>query len=171
MSDYVPTIDDLRVKLCFICREEETFDSEYLISSKRFLVKSPTEPSNPPRKWTHPCSCTLLAHESCLLEWIQTAQTNPSSTAAANALKCPQCGSKYHLESDLSPGMRIINNVLTGWNKTLGRVGKVFIKMIPIGFGTGVLVGLHIVLTQYGAYAVKEFFGDECVAFRALCRF
>ncbi|KAI3604192.1 ring finger domain-containing protein [Moniliophthora roreri] len=145
MSDYVPTIDDLRVKLCFICREEETFD----------------KPSNPPRKWTHPCQCTLLAHESCLLEWIQTAQTNPSSTAADNALKCPQCGAKYQLESDLPVGMRVVNNILTGWNKTLGRVGRVFVKMIPVAFGTGVLIVLHVVLTQYGAYAVKEFFGDE----------
>lgn len=27
MSDYVPSIQDLRVKLCYICREEELFDS------------------------------------------------------------------------------------------------------------------------------------------------
>ncbi|KAL0569467.1 hypothetical protein V5O48_012493 [Marasmius crinis-equi] len=145
MSDYVPTIDDLRVKLCFICREEETYD----------------KPENPPRKWTHPCQCTLLAHEECLLEWIKTAQTKSSTTAAENALKCPQCGAKYHLESDLPPGMRIVNSALTAWNKSLGRLGKLFIALVPAGMVAGVAVGTHFVLTQYGAYAVKEFFGEE----------
>ncbi|KAH9984303.1 hypothetical protein BJV77DRAFT_1038384 [Russula vinacea] len=38
-----PTVDDLRVKLCYICREEERHD----------------RPPQPPPVWTHPCKCTL----------------------------------------------------------------------------------------------------------------
>ena len=30
MSDYVPTIDDLRVKLCYICRDEELYNGAQL---------------------------------------------------------------------------------------------------------------------------------------------
>ncbi|KAJ8081066.1 hypothetical protein PM082_017907 [Marasmius tenuissimus] len=145
MSDYIPTIDDLRVKLCYICREEETYD----------------KPEDPPRKWTHPCQCTLLAHEDCLLEWIKTAQTKSSTTAADNALKCPQCGARYQLESDLPLSMRMMNEALTAWNKSLGRMGRWFLALVPVGIVAGVAVGTHFVLTQYGAYAVKEFFGEE----------
>ncbi|KAK1235945.1 hypothetical protein PQX77_000812 [Marasmius sp. AFHP31] len=145
MSDYIPTIDDLRVKLCYICREEETYD----------------KPEYPPRKWTHPCQCTLLAHEDCLLEWIKTAQTKSSTTAADNALKCPQCGARYQLESDLPLSMRMMNEALTAWNKSLGRMGRWFLALVPVGIVAGVAVGTHFVLTQYGAYAVKEFFGKE----------
>ncbi|KAF9264099.1 hypothetical protein L218DRAFT_926301 [Marasmius fiardii PR-910] len=145
MSDYVPTIDDLRVKLCFICREEEYYDNQ----------------TDPPRKWTHPCQCTLLAHEDCLLEWIKTAQTSPSSTAAEKALKCPQCGASYQLESDLPVGMKIMNEALTKLNMSLGTLGKWFIVLVPLGLATGIAIGTHFVLTRYGAYAVREFFGDE----------
>ena len=60
-----PTIDDLRVRLCYICRDEEAHG----------------DPA--PRRWVHPCSCTLIAHESCLLHWIRTAQssTHPLSSS------------------------------------------------------------------------------------------
>lgn len=51
-----------------------------------------------PRRWIHPCQCTLVAHESCLLQWIQTAEKD--SSRAANALKCPQCGAKYVMQSE-----------------------------------------------------------------------
>ncbi|KAF9265307.1 hypothetical protein L218DRAFT_898985 [Marasmius fiardii PR-910] len=146
MSDYVPTIDDLRTKLCFICREEETCDN-------------PAE--DPPRKWTHPCQCMLIAHEECLLEWIKTAQTKSTTTAAENALKCPQCGAKYQLESDLPFGMKVMNEALIKWNVSLGTMGKWFMVAIPVGMVAGVAIGTHFVLTQYGAYAFREFCGDE----------
>ncbi|KAF9034425.1 hypothetical protein BDZ89DRAFT_1062489 [Hymenopellis radicata] len=68
MSDYVPCIDDLRVKLCYICRDEERYD----------------QPENPPRVWIHPCRCALIAHEACLLDWIQSSQGR-SEVAAQNA--------------------------------------------------------------------------------------
>ncbi|KAG7088761.1 hypothetical protein E1B28_012727 [Marasmius oreades] len=145
MSDYVPTIDDLRVKLCFICREEETYD----------------KPEDPPRNWTHPCQCTLIAHEECLLEWIKTAQTKSTTTAVENALKCPQCGARYQLESDLPFGMRLMNEALIKWNVSLGTIGKWLLTAVPVGLVAGVVVGTHFALTQYGAYAVKEFFGNE----------
>lgn len=62
--------------------------------------------------WVHPCvitdlllsswcnltdekpqSCTLVAHQDCLLQWIKESQSQPSRRE--NALKCPQCNTKY----------------------------------------------------------------------------
>lgn len=78
-----------------------------------------SEPEEPPRAWTHPCACTLVAHETCLLQWIKSAQQDPRRTG--NALKCPQCGAKYELESDNPKILRVLNAV----NGALSAVGKV----------------------------------------------
>ncbi|KAI0354327.1 hypothetical protein OH77DRAFT_1426410 [Trametes cingulata] len=135
----VPTVNDLRVKLCYICREEEHHDN----------------PEDPPRAWTHPCSCTLVAHESCLLQWIKSAQQDPSRQQ--NALKCPQCGAQYELESDNPLILRIlnaINGVLSGMGKAATAFGLVTL-LTSFGFS------MYIVCTSYGAFAVKEFLGEE----------
>ncbi|KAH9943758.1 hypothetical protein B0H21DRAFT_877662 [Amylocystis lapponica] len=135
----VPTVDDLRVKLCYICREEERYD----------------HPEEPRRAWTHPCSCTLVAHESCLLHWITAAQQDPSR--AGNALKCPQCGAKYELESDNPFVLKMLDNLNAG----MSFGGKVFMFA---GFG-GIVVsigfGIYIVCTAFGAALVRQFLGRE----------
>ncbi|KAF8968808.1 hypothetical protein BDZ97DRAFT_1902822 [Flammula alnicola] len=140
MPSQVPTVNDLRVKLCYICREEER-------------AEDPQE--DPPRAWTHPCNCTLIAHEQCLLKWIQTSQGNASR--APNALKCPQCGTAYEMESDntiILQGLALGNKVL----QKLGRYFTVFAAAAAVGVvGTSV----YICLTAYGAWAVKKFIGDE----------
>ncbi|KAF8554282.1 hypothetical protein OG21DRAFT_1412900 [Imleria badia] len=138
-SRRVPTIDDLKVKLCYICREEERYDA----------------PGTPPRAWTHPCTCTLIAHESCLLRWIQSSQSTRSR--ASNALKCPQCGTAYELTSSNPWLLRCLDM----GNKGLSMIGRVVsvgsLTVVVVSLGTG----LYILSTTYGAYAVREFLGTE----------
>ena len=96
----------------------------------RFLA-----PGIPPRAWTHPCTCTLIAHESCLLRWIQSSQSTRSR--ASNALKCPQCGTTYELTSS--------NPFLLRWldmgNKGLSMIGRVVsvgsLTVVVVSLGTG----------------------------------
>ncbi|KZP33306.1 hypothetical protein FIBSPDRAFT_811513 [Athelia psychrophila] len=139
MPAQVPTVDDLRVKLCYICREEETHDN----------------PEDPPRQWTHPCNCTLVAHQSCLLEWIQTSQAD--AARAPNALKCPQCGARYEIDS-YNP---IPLKILDAGNKVLFVMGRMVtaagLTALLVSFGTGI----YIVSTAYGAYALKQILGKE----------
>ncbi|KAG9310846.1 hypothetical protein JVU11DRAFT_8701 [Chiua virens] len=131
----VPTIDDLKVKLCYICREEERYDA----------------PGTPPRTWTHPCTCTLIAHEACLLRWIQSSQTTRSR--ASNALQCPQCGTAYELTSS--------NPLLLRWldmgNKGLSMIGRI----VSVGSLTvGRRQPRHrIVYTKYCVRSVCWLFG------------
>ncbi|KAJ4480929.1 hypothetical protein J3R30DRAFT_2380835 [Lentinula aciculospora] len=145
MSDYVPTIDDIRVKMCYICREEESFN----------------EPSDPPRVWTHPCKCTLIAHESCLLSWIETAQAKPSGR---DALKCPQCATQYeivHSGGNFGFFQRSVWRMLTDVNVIAGYLGKMVLIMVPSTIVSVVGAGTYWMLTRYGAYAIREFFGKE----------
>lgn len=136
---WVPTVDDLRVKMCYICREEERYDVPALAKSK----------------WTHPCKCTLIAHESCLLHWIQSSQENQSR--AEKAFKCPQCGADYEIESENPPLLRFLNKL----NTMLTRTGKV---ATLVGMGTTVFTFgtcIYLLCTSYGAWAVREFLGKE----------
>jgi hypothetical protein len=55
----------------------------------------------------HASSCTLVAHEDCLLHWIAESLAEP--TRAAKALSCPQCGAKYRIKSDRPPILKIMD--------------------------------------------------------------
>ncbi|KAH9921122.1 uncharacterized protein B0H18DRAFT_1086208 [Fomitopsis serialis] len=125
----VPSVDDLRVKLCFICREEERYDS----------------PEDPPRAWTHPCSLD------------KAAQQDPAR--ARNALKCPQCGASYELESD-NPHPRVLR-ILDHTNALMSIGGKVVmiggLATVVVSFG----FGLYLVCTTYGAHALQSMVGRE----------
>ncbi|KAF8626034.1 hypothetical protein AX15_005124 [Amanita polypyramis BW_CC] len=140
MPPTVPTVDDLRVKLCYICREEERYDEEE---------------HGPPRAWTHPCQCTLIAHEQCLLKWIQTSQG--TSVRAANALKCPQCGAKYELESKYPVLLRL----LAVGNKTLQQLGRLFTLVGVATFIVAVGSSVYVVCSAYGVWALRKFIGKE----------
>ncbi|EMD35125.1 hypothetical protein CERSUDRAFT_107113 [Gelatoporia subvermispora B] len=138
---WVPTIDDLRVKLCYICREEECVESD--------------PGDSYPRVWVHPCNCSLVAHEQCLLQWLRAAEQDP--VRSANAMKCPQCSVQYEFESENPLLLRIMDSFSAG----LTTVGRAFFWA-----GGGVVVfsclfGVYIGCTAYGSYAIQEFLGRE----------
>ncbi|KNZ77543.1 E3 ubiquitin-protein ligase MARCH5 [Termitomyces sp. J132] len=135
----MPTIHDLRVKFCYICQEEELFDAL----------------NNPPRAWTHPCTCTLVAHESCLLRWIQTSQAD--AARAVNAMKCPQCGTKYELISNRPQILRLLGLM----NRILHRTGRI-VTLVGVAGMVGVFAsGVYAIATKYGSWAVQQFIGQE----------
>ncbi|KAL5498319.1 hypothetical protein ACEPAH_2461 [Sanghuangporus vaninii] len=136
----LPTVNDLRVKECYICREEETYD----------------KPSRPPRRWVHPCKCTLIAHEECLLEWIRASETNPDKPLLL-ILKCPQCGERYKLESD-NP---VVLRVLDFGKRALQKCGTVVTVLTVVVGVSSIGTGVYILSAGYGAYAVRQFLGQE----------
>lgn len=64
--------------------------------------EDPPSPPNPPTAWRHPCSCSLRAHESCLLDWIADQESPRSrggrSGSASDKILCPQCRSEIKVE-------------------------------------------------------------------------
>lgn len=134
----IPTIDHLRVSAsdCEICADHANafHRSNYATSveRKRSTAARPccsnarayadmvcTGPVDPPVAWVHPCNCTLVAHESCLLNWIRAAQQEPSR--APNALKCPQCNTVYEIESRNPFILRFLNQMSLGAS-VVGRI-------------------------------------------------
>lgn len=116
--------------------------------------------------------------ESCLLHWIQSSQENQARVE--KAFKCPQCGADYEIESDNPLTLKLLNKL----NKFLTSTGKV---ATVVGLGTAVFtfgtcasvpsdsteralnlmypfignVGIYLMCTSYGAWAVRQFLGQE----------
>ena len=146
------------------------------ITDRKLELTFDLAPELPPRKWKHPCTCTLVAHEQCLLKWIQTSQGN--SSRAPNALKCPQCGTTYELESNKP----IILHILSAGNRVIQQLGQYFAVIGTLSVvgvvGTSTCLphfnlarvehvichlGVYLCLTAYGAWAVHNFIGTEWV--------
>ncbi|KAJ7467152.1 hypothetical protein FB451DRAFT_1260268 [Mycena latifolia] len=95
--DTIPTLDDLRVKSCFICLEEE-----------RAPASKTSKTLNP---WVHPCpKCALIAHDKCLARWIATLppKRRPKGASAGtffvpDGFKCPRCGRPYEFANPRRP--------------------------------------------------------------------
>ncbi|KAF8192722.1 hypothetical protein K438DRAFT_1829535 [Mycena galopus ATCC 62051] len=132
MSDRPPTLADLRVKLCYICRDEER------------------DVTTPPRAWVHPCNCTLVAHESCLLEWIKSSE---GTGRESSARQCPQCKTHYEVESNNPAVLKFLRAI----DKTVARADIGF-YLAGIYFVVRAVYRAHI---NYGAWALRKYVGDE----------
>lgn len=53
--------------------------------------------------WKRPCGCNLVAHESCLLEWVSEVSSARTGLLVEDKLpRCPQCKSVIHVKADKS---------------------------------------------------------------------
>ncbi|RVX66587.1 hypothetical protein B0A52_09464 [Exophiala mesophila] len=68
-------------KKCWICMSDASED----------------DPNNPPI-WRSPCSCSLTAHEDCLLDWVTNLE-DPKTTRRKGQpqILCPQCRSEIKI--------------------------------------------------------------------------
>ncbi|KAJ7091980.1 hypothetical protein B0H15DRAFT_930018 [Mycena belliarum] len=122
--DTIPTLDDLRVKSCFICLEEEPAHA--------------LDKTNP---WVHPCpNCALLAHDKCLIRWIATlpVKRHPTRRAPANtvlvpdAFKCPRCGRQYELMSSRLPRGHLLGALYVKLYMIVFELGKAVSSLVGI---------------------------------------
>lgn len=109
--------------------------------SLKFLTISP-DPVLPSRRWVHPCKCTLIAHEDCLLEWIRTAEQNPRKKED-QVLKCPQCGAQYEMVSEQTSMLRFMER----GNRVLSISGRLVtvctIGSVAVAIASGAFVARH----------------------------
>src|SRR4051812_46520410 len=71
-----PQEEDNDPRRCWICFNDETEDDETT------------------SEWRSPCACSLVAHETCLLDWIADMEAPTSGRRAgttAGKVLCPQC--------------------------------------------------------------------------------
>ncbi|ORZ19625.1 hypothetical protein BCR42DRAFT_449342 [Absidia repens] len=104
------------------------------------------EDSDSEGKWVSPCPCSLVAHEKCLLDWINENQKgSPRKT-----VHCPQCASAYHLVEAPSWILSL-----------LGVVDEATHTIAPYITSLGLGLSLLVVTTTYGAFSVLLLFGSQ----------
>lgn len=114
------------------------------------------EPSDPPKRWIHPCKCTLIAHEDCLLEWIRISETNPDQKVAS-LRKCPQCKERYTIVSDYPSALHLLNVV-----RRLAATGGQLVLLCSLAAGcASACAGIYVCCTGYGSFAIRKFIGHE----------
>ncbi|ESK90871.1 ring finger domain protein [Moniliophthora roreri MCA 2997] len=135
-----PTVDDLRVKECFICQEVERYD----------------DPGHTPQDWVHPCRCTLIAHQSCLMDLIKySLKTRRRSTT-----KCPQCGYQYKFQRRAS--LTIVNSFFRAGERIINLASSGFLTASVVAVGGGFI---YFGATTLGEHAARLIFGDELFDF------
>lgn len=134
-------------RTCFICYEEEEEEVLSRVSSKDALSSTPkSRPrSDSGKRWIHPCQCSLVAHEGCLMQWI--ASSNPSASTVKPA-ECPQCKTPYTINQLNFPLLNLVENIESLWAKNASKI-----VVVGVGFGLGT------VLEWYGVWAMRMFIG------------
>ncbi|CAF9921656.1 MAG: hypothetical protein GOMPHAMPRED_002352 [Gomphillus americanus] len=129
-----PTRKDTDLKQCWICYADETEDS----------------PNT--SRWRSPCACSLVAHESCLLDWVADLETPASrrSKTTAPKIQCPQCKKDIKVARPKSLVVEV--------TKATERLGsRLVIPGIIAVLGGGVYTGA----TMHGISSVFLVFGRE----------
>ncbi|KAJ1961043.1 hypothetical protein IWQ62_004007 [Dispira parvispora] len=114
-----PTHTTQEPRRCWICLGEEEADS--------------------PETWVHPCPCSLMAHQGCLLKWVTESQRrNPDQPS-----QCPQCRTTYRLVQPRSKFIRLFQ-----W-------GESIVHAVATATLVGGLTSCTLIcMTTYGAFAV-----------------
>ncbi|KAJ7162107.1 hypothetical protein C8R46DRAFT_1222243 [Mycena filopes] len=168
--NHVPTLEDIRVKSCFICLETENAPgmSEIPISFRRGLNDT---------HWIHPCpKCTLLAHDICLLRWISSLpratskeQMRKGHFFAMDTFKCPHCGRPYELVTSVAGVMHRWAMVLDSTYVLLGQTvnlvcvaaGLLVIQTIPVSLSVGSRLAALTGLLFYEVAFLESYLGPQ----------
>jgi len=106
-----------------------------------------TSLESPDRPFIHACSCTLLSHPDCLLEWISTRTATNTSTSTP---RCPVCATLIIVKEDKS-------NWLVHYRDFRRKLDKLSMAASV----AGVAGSAWLVASAYGLWAVRVFMGDQ----------
>lgn len=96
--------------------------------------------------WVHPCRCTLVSHEQCLLEWINENQKD----APGKKVFCPQCSAPYVISGSGSLTLSVLTLI-----DTLVHSAAPYLTLL------GLSCSILVTATTYGAYTVMTLMGPE----------
>jgi hypothetical protein len=127
--------EDNEPRKCWICFNDETEDDETT------------------SEWRSPCTCSLVAHEKCLLDWIADMEAPNNRRRAgtrASKIQCPQCKSEIRIAR---PRSYIVDAVRFGERLT----GTLLLPGFAIVTGTA----LWSTLTLAGTHTIYQIFGTK----------
>ena len=130
--------EDDEPRRCWICFNDETEDDATT------------------SEWRSPCTCSLVAHEKCLLDWIADMEAPTAGRRAGRKTEkilCPQCKSEIRIQR---PRSIIVDSV---------RVVEKFAGTLLLpGFAFVTGSALYSTLTLAGTHTIYAIFGTQDAA-------
>jgi hypothetical protein len=120
---------DPDMRRCWICFEEEKVTDAGLMRAG----------------WRRPCGCSLVAHESCLLTWVDESQPHLD-----RPVRCPQCKQAYRIASRHSWGV--------AW---MARADKLITKALLVTIPIGLAQAFGVTCCYYGQQAMVDVLGPD----------
>jgi hypothetical protein len=127
--------EDDEPRKCWICFNDETEDDETT------------------SEWRSPCTCSLVAHEKCLLDWIADMEAPNNRRRAgtrASKIQCPQCKSEIKIAR---PRSYVVDAVRLGERLTS--------TLLLPGFAVVTGTALYSTLTLAGTHTIYQIFGTQ----------
>ncbi|EPQ30921.1 uncharacterized protein PFL1_01819 [Pseudozyma flocculosa PF-1] len=143
----VVTVRDLRNKSCWICSEEDEDQLDVPPPSAADPALAAAQGRGRRRRFVHPCNCTLVAHESCLLAWIDQSRINHPTQ---DTVTCPQCKAPYILIDPKPVALRLLE-----------QIDKLVAKAVPLGCVSVLGGSVLIACTAYGCVALRLVLGRD----------
>ena len=115
--------------------------------------EDPASPPHPPTEWRSPCSCSLQAHESCLLDWVadqEAPRRTGRSQSIPDQILCPQCKSEIKIQRPTDPIVALARRIDKAYSRST----------LPV-LATSVAGTLFAGCWFYGRYATYVMFGAE----------
>jgi hypothetical protein len=129
----IVTVRDIKNRTCWICSDGDEGDTKL----------------EGTRRWVHPCKCSLIAHESCLLTWIRSRRA--SGTPDPNRqITCPQCSHVYRIVEHKPVTLQVFE-----------AGDGVLRSIIPVGGAAIVGGGVLVAATAYGCTAIRLWMGER----------
>lgn len=115
--------------------------------------EDPPSPPEPPTEWRSPCSCSLQAHESCLLDWVadqEAPRRSGRSQTIPDQILCPQCKSEIKIQRPRDPIVALARRIDKSYSRAT----------LPV-LATSVVGTLFAGCWAYGRAATYVMFGPE----------
>ena len=106
---------------------------------------------NPTAEWSHPCHCSLEAHEACLLRWV--AEMEQSSGRTKNGVQCPQCKAPIQIEEPYDSVVQLRDR----FHRAYSRISPLMLLLL---LSSGTAAGS----AWYGLMATNVFAGSFATA-------
>ncbi|RYP20328.1 hypothetical protein DL767_009474 [Monosporascus sp. MG133] len=114
-------------------------------NTRRCFICLTDEPeASLPRDWATPCTCSLEGHQDCLLDWIDSLESD------GKELRCPSCKAAIQIVDKWSPAVRLSHSLY-------GLFSDLSPTVIISFLSAGTVIGCAV----YGFEALEIFAGPE----------
>lgn len=107
-----------------------------------------TEDTDDSSPWRSPCPCALVAHETCLLDWIADIEAPSKQPTSKPQVLCPQCKNQIRLQRPSDPLVSLFQAAERSISYTFPKAALLLLGGIV--YGACAAGGIHTIYAVFG---------------------